>query len=312
MNTIGRMRLGWSFFRKSLSIFFSRKEFLLFPVFKTLAFTLLTCLLAFLIYFFIEWNTFQEFLNLFDKDKPCHPEFVDYIILLASGFMMYFVATFVDGFFSVALCDYTRNVMNRAGMPISVSFNHARRKLGKITLWSLFTATVMLILQVINAVLERFKLRFLARFFTFLGEMAWAIATFFIFPVIAFENRGMIDNVKRSHKILRDSFGESLTGIFIFNILPLILFFPYIICCSVGTVGFYFMIEYSTGIRNSPANVMYFVVIPLFMLLYFYAAMINTLKTIFTTAVYESLVHGGAEVFPLNEIKQLSSYKKKK
>ena len=56
--------------------------------------------------------------------------------------------------------------------------------------------------------------------------MVWGLATFFVVPIIAYENVTPIQAVKRSAEVMKDNWGESLGATFsfgIFNLLGTIL-----------------------------------------------------------------------------------------
>ena len=52
--------------------------------------------------------------------------------------------------------------------------------------------------------------------------IAWSIATFFVVPVIAYENMGPIDAFKRSVQIMKDKWGEKLGSTFSFGLITLV------------------------------------------------------------------------------------------
>ena len=47
-----------------------------------------------------------------------------------------------------------------------------------------------------------------------LAGIAWTFATFFIIPVMIFENLGVIDSIKKSSQIFKNTWGESVIGQF--------------------------------------------------------------------------------------------------
>jgi hypothetical protein len=83
----------------------------------------------------------------------------------------------------------------------------ARAKLGPIVAWAAIAATVGLILRALEE-----KAGFLGRVVISLVGAAWSAVTFFVVPVILFEDSGATDAVKRSATIFKQRWGETLVG----------------------------------------------------------------------------------------------------
>jgi len=62
----------------------------------------------------------------------------------------------------------------------------------------------------------------LGRIITGIIGMVWGIATFFVVPVIAYEDVDPIQAVKRSAQIMKDKWGESIGANFSFGLFSLI------------------------------------------------------------------------------------------
>jgi hypothetical protein len=56
--------------------------------------------------------------------------------------------------------------------------------------------------------------------------IAWALACYFVVPVLAFEDLTPIDAVKRSAKLFRDTWGEKVIGGFSLSLVSLVLMLP--------------------------------------------------------------------------------------
>src|SRR5439155_7394083 len=56
--------------------------------------------------------------------------------------------------------------------------------------------------------------------------IAWALACYFVVPVLAFEDLTPIDAVKRSSKLFRDTWGEKVIGGFSLSMVSLVLMLP--------------------------------------------------------------------------------------
>ncbi|MDQ1426104.1 MAG: hypothetical protein QOD72_3602 [Acidimicrobiaceae bacterium] len=83
----------------------------------------------------------------------------------------------------------------------------ATSRLGRIVSWTLVSLAVGLVLQVIA---ERFKLA--GTIASRLVGLAWGLATTFVVPVLALEDVGVKDAVRRSASIFKAKWGESVVA----------------------------------------------------------------------------------------------------
>ncbi|KRC65531.1 hypothetical protein ASE12_12670 [Aeromicrobium sp. Root236] len=114
-------------------------------------------------------------------------------------------ATIVSVFFQVALV-IGANQRADGGEPTTRGcLQEAWKFRGKILAWSVVTATVGFVLQLIHD-----KLGFLGSLLNFFGGLAWSVATFVVVPVLVTEDVGPITAIKRSGRVLRDTWGTSL------------------------------------------------------------------------------------------------------
>ncbi len=122
-------------------------------------------------------------------------------------FAFYLVQYFVIIFFQTALTGVA--LMHLRGEPTSVGagFALARSRLSHIIGYALIAATVGLVLRMIQE-----RLGLIGRLVVgFLG-LAWTVATFLVVPLLASEDIGPVDAVKRSVELLKRSWGENLIG----------------------------------------------------------------------------------------------------
>lgn len=140
-----------------------------------------------------------------------------------------YAATFVTIYAGVALAAATAIVMD--GQPVTVAdgLAAARARRGLIARWALVQATVGLILNLLQLVVEEGNaaLRLVGTIIIALVGAAWSVAAFFVVPVLAFEQIGPKDALKRSIGLVRERWGEGVVGsasigvaIFLLGILP--------------------------------------------------------------------------------------------
>jgi hypothetical protein len=125
------------------------------------------------------------------------------------GFLFYVVQYFVIFFCNTALVGAAL-IRLRGGDPtVGDGFRIAASRFGVILGYAVIAATVGMVLRAIS---ERSGT--LGRIVVSLVGLAWNLATYLVVPVLAVENVGPIDAVKRSAGYLRKTWGEQLVGNF--------------------------------------------------------------------------------------------------
>lgn len=87
--------------------------------------------------------------------------------------------------------------------------------------WSFLAAGVGMLLSVIA---ERLKLE--GRVAALIGGVTWAVVTMLVIPVILFEDKGAFGSIKRSGSLVKERWGEGVTGYGTINVALMILFIP--------------------------------------------------------------------------------------
>ena len=189
---------SYAILRQSLSVLRQDTEILIFPVLSGI-FTILA--FAGIVYGGVVTGYFQRLAE--SGDRSFEANVLGYTLL----FVWYFVNWFIVLFFNVGVVACARIRLEGGDPTVGDGFRAARENLGRIVMWALVSATVGLILRVIA---ERSKLVgvLIAKF---LGA-AWAIATYFVVPVMIFEKRGAKDSMTSSAQLIRKTWGESLVA----------------------------------------------------------------------------------------------------
>jgi hypothetical protein len=189
---------SYAIFKQSLSVLRQDTEILIFPVLSGI-FTILA--FAGIIFGGVVTGTFQRLAE--SGDRSIEGNLLGYGVL----FVWYFVNWFIVLFFNVGVVACARIRLEGGDPTVADGFRAARENLGRIVTWALVSATVGLILRLIA---ERSKL-IGALIAKFLGA-AWAIATYFVVPVMIFEKRGAKDSMTSSTQLIRKTWGESLVA----------------------------------------------------------------------------------------------------
>jgi len=129
---------------------------------------------------------------------------VSFLVVLFS----FYVASYaVVIFFNTALITCVNAHLNDKDMSVSEGLANASRHLPSILIWAIISATVGIILHII----ER-RAGILGRIATSFIGIAWSLATFFVVPILILENKGVVDSVKESVSLMKKTWGESIVG----------------------------------------------------------------------------------------------------
>jgi MFS family permease len=122
-------------------------------------------------------------------------------------FVFYAVSYFVVIFFNTALITCVNARLNGKDATIGDGLSNATRHIGSILAWALISATVGLILQVLED-----KAGFIGQIAATLIGGAWGLVTFFVVPILILEDKGVVDSVKDSVSLIKKTWGESIVG----------------------------------------------------------------------------------------------------
>lgn len=188
---MGRFSRGLQLIKLSFGVIRKDKEILLFPVMSGIA------IIAIALSFFVPFVFFGAFSSPGGLD-------IAFVIFWVA---FYFVALFITIFFNVAIvgCAFMR--LEGGDPTFSYGIKYALERIRYIFLWTLVTATVGLILRAIS---ERSGL--IGRIVIGFIGLAWAVASYFVIPVIAAEKLTPFRALKRSVSILKSSWGEALVS----------------------------------------------------------------------------------------------------
>jgi len=117
-------------------------------------------------------------------------------------FVVYFVGTVVATIFNAALvAAAAERLAGRRGSATD-GIRLAWSQLHRVLAWAMLTATVGLVLRVLQARTGLGKLY----------GLTWSVVTFLVLPVLVCEHLGPVDAVKRSAELFRQRWGEQLVG----------------------------------------------------------------------------------------------------
>lgn len=266
----GRLANSWELVKSSAKVLAADKELLIFPIISSIGVLVVSA--AFIIP--------SIFANLFDSLFTGDFQVVGFVVL----FLFYVVQYTVIFYMNTALVGAAL-IRLRGGDPtVKDGFRIASKHFGPIVGYALIAATVGVILKSIS---DRSK--GLGRFVVDLIGLAWNLATFLVVPVLAVEDVGPLDAIKRSVELLKRTWGEQIAG----NIgLGSIFALLFIGLGLSGTALIFF------AISVLESAVMAVVIGAGLVLVFLLLGLVNsTLSGIYTAAVYQYAVSGQSDGF---------------
>ena len=255
MGFFDRMAKGWEISMSSYKVLLANKQLLLFPILSGTSMLLVIGSFFGALFARYGWDL-ENSMNVGRSTM--------YLVL----FFFYIVNYLIIVFFNMALMHCAKLYFDGEEVTIAKGLQFSVSRLGKIFSWAVFAATVGIILKALQD-----NAGWLGKLVISLVGFVWSLATFFVIPIIAYEEVGPVDALKRSADIMKNKWGERLGASFSFVLLPLLG----ILCFGVaGAAVSYFI--------NEAAGVILFVV---GMLLLF--ATTSALNSIFISAVYNNI-----------------------
>ena len=273
---MSRFSNGWAITSSSFKVLKENRQLIIFPIFSGISMIVILASFFTAVLGFSGWKID----NVQDGNTVA-----SYALLFAFYIVNYFVVVF----FNMALIHCTslyfkgEEVTVRKGIDFSIS------RIGSIFAWAVFAGIVGSILKIIQE-----NVGSLGKIITGLVGVVWSIATFFVVPVIAYENIGPIAALKRSANLMREKWGERIGAGFSF-------FLIYLAGMSMIAV-----VAFIIAAVNVIAGVL-IAVLGILLLL----TIMSAVKTIFISAVYHNVNGDPVELYNQQFIDNLFEYKKK-
>jgi hypothetical protein len=122
-------------------------------------------------------------------------------------FLLYVITYTVGIFFQAAVIAGATERMRGGNPTVGSALAAAWQRIGTIVMWAIVAATVGTILRMIHD-----RSAFIGRIVVALVGAAWSLATFFVVPVLVFENLSVGDSFKRSWAVFKKTWGETVVG----------------------------------------------------------------------------------------------------
>jgi hypothetical protein len=216
-----RIATGWELSKQSFRVLGSDKELVLFPLFSGVA-----CLLVLASFAVPLWST-PWFREVIETKQATHDPFA-YLILFAFYVINYFVIVF----FNAALVSCALKRMAGENPTVTYGLQQAASRLPQIAAWAVVSATVGVVLKMIES-----KSEWIGKLVASLVGAGWAIATYFVVPILVVEQVGPLEALKRSTSLMRRTWGETLAGKMGVGLVVLAAMLPGFAAIALGTVA---------------------------------------------------------------------------
>ena len=251
---MGRFSNSFQLVKESLNVLKKDKELLWFPILSGI-FTILI---------------FASFLlPIFLKSTRDFAGGVFSSALILWVFLYYLLSYFIVIFFNTALITCANIRLNGGDPKVKDGLKNAFGHFFPILIWALISATIGLILRQIEE-----RVGIIGQILVALVGIAWSIITYFVIPVMVFENVNPFKSIKKSAILFKKTWGENLiinvtAGLFFAALFFAVLIPAVLIALLSGSL---YVIIITAAIL-----ILYFVIL---------AIISSALSGIFTTALY--------------------------
>lgn len=241
---MNRFNTSWQLVKASWAVLQSDKELIVFPIISGIVMTVI--MLVFLIPIGLLFGLLGA-----ASGSEAGSDVLGYVAL----FLFYLVSYSISIYFNVALVGAVMIRLDGGDPTVRDGLRVANGKLGIIVQYAMLSATVGVILRFIEE-----RLGVLGWIISWLGGLAWTIATFLVIPILAVKDVGPLAAVQESASLLKKTWGEQLiagAGMgFVFGLLMML----------VMIVGFFLTVAVGAA-ANSPALILLFLALTVFALI---------------------------------------------
>lgn len=264
---IGKFKASRMIVSESWNILKQDKELAWFPVFSAFASLVALVVMAVLFFSIVMGSN----IHAFDGTSKNEMDIFGYVIM----FVYYLVMFFITNYFLAGVYTIVHGRFSGQNLSLNDGINNANKNLGKIFLWSLISATVGVVLQIIAD-----KSKIIGKIVVSLLGAAWGILTYFSLPSLIIGQKSVTDSFKESASVIRRTWGETIIVNFGVGLFFGLLIFLAIIV-SIGVVVLV------------PIRVVFIITFILFIIFLIAITIISsTLSTIFKLALYEFAITG--------------------
>ncbi len=275
MSIFTRLSNGWQISMNSLKVLKANRQLIIFPILSGLSLLMLLASFVLVIMTGAGW----------DVENISQPNTIESYSLI---FLFYIINYFILVYFNTALIHCTTLYFRGEKVSVREGLDFSFSRIGAIFSWALFAGTIGAVLQIIQE-----NLGSVGKIITGIIGLVWSVATFFVVPVIAYENLGPIDAFKRSAIIMKEKWGEKIGATFSFGLIQIIG----IIIIAIPVFLISYFIHPVAGIILGAVG----------LLLLF--AIVSASKSIFISAIYHNIQGDPVEHFEQQFVDNLFKHK---
>ena len=213
---MGRMGRGWALSKESWAIVKADRSLLVFPVIAGIGALIAVAVFG------------GAGAGLYSTSAP---------LAIAIAVIGLYVVIAFSIFCNVALAACAARSLEGEDTRPSEGWAAARQRLGPVLGWALLQLIVGGLITALQAFLRQGAGQLIGALVGGLANFAWTVATFFVIPVIAFEDLGPKAALSRSIGVLRQRWGEGVAGTFAIGaIVFLVAFLPGAALVALGIV----------------------------------------------------------------------------
>ncbi|MGM5488508.1 MAG: DUF6159 family protein [Nanobdellota archaeon] len=221
MNAFSR---SWTITKLSFNVLLKDKEMLLFPI-----------LSGFFSLVFLVSMLFPSVITTLLRGAMPELAILEYVMI----FITYLGIAFIATFFNVCTVYTTKRRLEGGNATFMESIKFSFSKIHLIFAWSLLSATVGLILRILDHMAERMGGvgKIIMSIIIYLLGTAWSIITIFVVPVMVYNGLGPFDAIKKSITVLRKTWGESLIRYYGLGLAQFIFLLVGVLLLGLITIG---------------------------------------------------------------------------
>ena len=120
-------------------------------------------------------------------------------------------------FLNTATVSCTKMALNGNKPKFSNGISEAFKKTNLIINWALFNSVIGLFMNFLSEIK-------VAKRFSYAGEIAWSLVSYFIIPIMVFENKDVKNSIDESQRLIKKNWGRSSRGEYKFSFVSMVPF----------------------------------------------------------------------------------------
>jgi hypothetical protein len=262
------IKTTYSIIQQSFGLIREHKRLLIFPALTTLLFSIGVITAFSLLERYSAYLPHEKQMEMANFKAWC----------AVSLFMLVFLFCLFFTCMGVAISHTTLQILQGRKPSLTQSIKKTFSRPFVLIRWALLCTLIWQLLQLLKSHKEGKKPNPIAAALANLLQLSWDFSRFFVIPIFAVENLGVIASLKHSTTLLRTTWGQTATALFSFALIQTSLLFTF--CFLFSAIAAFFKYTHFLEELCSP------ILLSVGILLVFLLACIQTAQTIFKTISY--------------------------